>query len=102
MCIIYEHNRYHVNKIKYQAECGVLAKMFRNNDRLNTQVHLNNTLALPVVLYVSETRRSTQIKEQSLQTSETKSVRRIRRYTKANRIINATIWTEMNGLLSLD
>lgn len=94
---MYESTKYttilSLNTIKI---CGVLTKAFGNKARLKMQIRLYNALAVSVMLYRREAWSSTRAKGQMLQILEIKFMKRIKEYTKDDRIKNATTVCELN------
>ncbi|XP_030763476.1 uncharacterized protein LOC115888048 [Sitophilus oryzae] len=85
--ITYDKDNDYMKKInKFRSVCGTIAKTFKNKARLETQVRLYNTLAVPT---------TTKVKEQRLRTTEMTVLRKIKGISREDRMRNDTIRNEL-------
>ena len=83
---------------KFTHICGTISRTLKNKTRKETQLKFYKTIAVPTLLYGSETWITTKKEESRIQAQEMKFLRRVKGCTKLDRIRNTDIRTELNIL----
>jgi hypothetical protein len=95
--ISYEHDRDIGEKIqKFQMICGTINRTLKNKARTDTQLKFYKTMAVPTVMFGSETWTDTKKGYSKVQAAEMKFLRRIKGVTRLDRLRNDDIRRELN------
>ena len=81
---------------KFQAICGTIQRTFKNKIRKETKMKFYKVMALPTLLYGSETWVPTQKLNSKIQAAEMKFLRSVKGCTRMDKIRNDAIREELN------
>ncbi|PSN32209.1 hypothetical protein C0J52_24601 [Blattella germanica] len=80
---------------KFQAVCGCINRTLRNKTRKDTQLRFYNIIALPQLLYGSETWTHRRIDISKIEASEMRFLHAVKGCTRLDKIRSADIRTEL-------
>ncbi|KAJ4447044.1 hypothetical protein ANN_09033 [Periplaneta americana] len=81
---------------RFQMICGTIGRTLGRKARKETQMKFYKVMAVPTLIYGSESWTTTKKEESRIQSAEMKFMRYVRRYTKADKIKNETIRSDLN------
>lgn len=81
---------------KFQSVCGIIHRTMKNKTRKETRIKFYNTMAIPVLLYGSESWVPKKSTYTQLQSAEMKFLRRTKGCTREDRFKNDEIREELN------
>lgn len=81
---------------RFQMICGTIGRTLGRKARKETQMKFYKVMAVPTLIYGSESWTITKKEESRIQSAEMKFMRYVRRCTKADKIKNETIRSDLN------
>ena len=85
------------NKVnRFQHICGTINRTLKNKTRRETKLKFYKTMAVPVLLYGSESWITKQRDKSNIQSAELRFLRRVKGCTRKDRKTNEDMWEESN------